>query len=101
MSFLCRIVTPVEKVVLAGTKDEGPICISPGVVVYLAAICPVEGVGFPTDSPTWTIESQPTRADALLISASGGSAVVEIDYVTVESGANQDAVLGAKNWATV
>ena len=54
-------VAAVEKIVQLGTDDEGPIevCADENTVVYLAAVCPAEGVPFPEDCPTWTLEEEP------------------------------------------
>lgn len=56
-------VVRVDKVVLAGTSDEGPLIAGAAMLVYLQAL-PYPAGSFPQGSPTWTIVSQPAGADA-------------------------------------
>jgi len=60
-------IVKVEKVVKAGTTNEGPLypgC--PGTPVSLEAKPSPAGASFPAGEPHWTIESQPTGASASL-----------------------------------
>jgi len=120
----------VDKVVQAYTQppNEGPIYTCLDEPVYLKAI-PNPNVSFPEDQPTWTIESQPTGANAVLLPDADtaqlddmkvpGNYVVKakcsnndtgdtitvtaiaVDHVTVDANATQTNVTGAKNWAAV
>jgi len=123
-------VVEVDKVVQAYTQppNEGPIYTCLDQPVYLKAI-PYPSFPFPEDQPTWTIESQPTGANAVLLPNSDtaqlddmkvpGNYVVKakcsnndtgdtitvtaiaVDHVTVDANATQTNVTGAKNWAAV
>jgi len=65
-------VVKVDKVVMDGYSDEGPLylCVDGSVVLRAE---PYPSGSFPTGEPHWTIESQPTGADADLSSDTGAT----------------------------
>ena len=67
-------VVKVDKVVEAGTTNEGPLypgCL--GTIVFLEAKPSPAGVSFPSGGPYWEIVEQPTGANASLSPTSGST----------------------------
>lgn len=71
----------VDKVVKAGTTDEGPLYACLYDTVYLEAKPYPADASFPAGEPHWTIESQPIGGNALL-SLSSGTPIVALYNLT-------------------
>ncbi len=78
----CRVyVVEVDKVVKSGTADEGPLYVCLNGTVDLQAKPNPAGASFPTGEPHWSIENQPSRANATL-NPSSGSATTTLGNLT-------------------
>jgi PKD repeat protein len=66
-------VVKVDKVVEAGTTNEGPLYVCPDDTVNLQAKPYPAGVPFPSGEPYWKIVSQPSGANAYLSPSSGSA----------------------------
>jgi len=76
-------VVKVERVVKEGTTDEGPLYICLYDTVSLEAEPDPADAPFPEDEPHWTIESQPTGANASLSLSSGSATVFLYDLTKI------------------
>jgi len=75
-------VVEVDNVVESGTMDPGPLYVCPNDTVDLEAKPYPVGASFPTGEPNWTIESQPSDANASLTDTSG-STTTTVDNLSV------------------
>ena len=73
-------IVKVDKVVKAGTTEEGPLHVCGYTDVSLEAKPDPAGTSFPTGEPHWTIESQPSGANATLTPSSGSATTTLGDF---------------------
>ena len=121
-------VVAVDRVIVDGSnpEDQGPAYVCSGSVTLRAMPDPA-GAGYPASNPKWSITSKPAGSSVpdpadgsatatitpdvtgtYVIKAECGTSSdtftiekVKVTAITVESGATQTNVTGAKNWAAV
>lgn len=74
-------IVEVDKVVKAGTTNEGPLYVCLNSTVDLEAKPNPTGASFPSGEPNWSIVSQPSGASASL-NPSSGTAATTLDNLT-------------------